>query len=99
MKQQIFALITATFLSTAVASSAYANCSGNACSEVEVTRDNGCVVVVNNSDRRVKIGRLGGHSPTLYPGERKVLLTMRGAANGTGECVGGIKSFKADYAS
>ena len=81
------------------AQAANAGCSGNACGAGYLTKQNGCMVVVNNSDRPIKFAQGVGHTPTVYPHSTERILSLRGAASGSGECMTSMgKDYKLNYA-
>lgn len=78
---------------------AYAGCSGNACDAGYLTKQNGCMVVVNKSDRPIKFTQGVGHAPTVYPHSTEKVLSMAGAMNRTGECMTSLgKDYTLNYA-
>lgn len=99
MNKNIKVTIAISILTLMFPQIVFAGCTGNACADVTMTRINGCVHVINNnSERRIKISTgAWGHSPTLYPGEQKKILTFKGAADRTGECMKNINNWKANY--
>jgi len=82
-----------------IAQVAYAGCTGNACDAGYLTKQNGCMVVVNNSNRPIKFTQGVGHAPTVYPHSSEKILTLAGAANRTGECMQSMgKDYTLNYA-
>jgi hypothetical protein len=66
---------------------AEAGCKGNACAVAYLTKQGGCMTVVNNGDKPVQFSSGVGHSPTVYPKSSEKILTIQGAAKGNGECM------------
>ena len=88
------ALIVVIFTSPAFP----AGCSGNACDVLSLQKKGGCLYAVNRSNRPVKFSHGVGHAPTVYAHSEEKILTLRGIANRTGECMTKIISWTANYA-
>jgi hypothetical protein len=73
------------------------DCSGNACDVAYLTQKNGCMVVVNKSDRKVKFSHGVGHSPEVYPHSEVTVLTL-GAMSGGKQCMTSIGKHTINYA-
>lgn len=94
-----FYSFSACFVGFLSVQTAYAGCTGNACAAGYLTKQDGCMVVVNNSDRPIKFTQGFGHSPTVYPHSSEKVLSIAGAANRTGECMQSLgKDYTLNYA-
>lgn len=92
-------LIPSVLLFLALANTAYAGCSGSACKDVVITQKNGCIVIVNDGNRKVKIEfkNTFTHSPVVYPRSEKTVYAVQGLSL-SNQCMRSVGSdYKARY--
>lgn len=66
---------------------AFAGCSGNACKDAVLTKQNGCVVIINNGDRPFKFSHGVGHSPKVYPQSKETIFSLSSMMEGRPRCM------------